>query len=122
MMARCTRPNATNYRFYGGRGVSVCAAWLTFDRFLSDMGERPEGATIDRIDPSGNYEPSNCRWASPATQPGNRRNTRLLHARGEVKTVAGWAGLIGVSRKTIWSRIYLGWTDEEAIEGQRAKQ
>lgn len=73
MIQRCTNPNAGNYSRYGGAGVTVCDRWLDFVNFLEDMGERPEGTSIDRIDPYGNYEPDNCRWADAKTQQNNQR-------------------------------------------------
>lgn len=73
MLARCETPSAGNYKSYGARGVAVCDRWHRFEHFLEDMGKRPEGASIDRIDSDGNYEPSNCRWADNATQHANRR-------------------------------------------------
>jgi hypothetical protein len=73
MRERCNNPNCIAYRHYGGSGVSVCKEWNSFSRFLEDMGNRPSGMTLDRINPYGNYEPCNCRWATWKTQANNKR-------------------------------------------------
>lgn len=74
MKQRCNNPKQRAYKNYGGRGIAVCPAWLhSFENFLVDMGERPAGMTLDRIDPDGNYEPGNCRWATDSMQRRNKR-------------------------------------------------
>lgn len=73
MKRRCLNKQDKNYKWYGEKGVTICKKWQTFEGFLEDMGERPEGTTLDRINPFGNYEPSNCRWADNATQKANTR-------------------------------------------------
>jgi hypothetical protein len=76
MFARCTNPNHKKYDNYGGRGIKICDRWKEFTNFLNDLGERPPGTTLDRIDSNGNYEPGNCRWATQEQQVANRRKRR----------------------------------------------
>lgn len=78
MKQRCLNPKATRYPTYGAVGVTVCSRWMNFENFLVDMGERPEGHTLDRINPYGNYEPLNCRWATYKEQVHNRRRNHAV--------------------------------------------
>lgn len=112
MIQRCTNPNATAFSVYGGRGIGICEEWRSFERFLADMGERPSGTTLDRIDPDGDYEPGNCRWAGAKTQRRNQREefkpklspqkVREIRARAEAgATQQSLADEFGVSRATV---------------------
>lgn len=85
MYERCTTPAQNNYKWYGGRGISVCKRWDIFENFLSDMGEAPEGLTIDRKNNDGNYELDNCRWATYVEQARNRSDNKLTQSK--VKTI-----------------------------------
>jgi len=117
MKARCSNPNNDNYHRYGGRGISVCESWAnSFEQFLADMGERPDGLSIDRIDVNGDYEPSNCRWATATEQMRNTSVNRLITHNGQTKTLVEWAEASGISVQTLHSRLgRWGWSFEDAI-------
>jgi len=116
MLGRCRNKNHRGYKRYGGRGILVCDSWIgSFEAFLSDMGERPEGKTIDRIETDGNYEPSNCKWSTPKEQANNMSRNRYLEFNGERLTVSQWADKQGISYNTLIARIRRGWAVERAL-------
>lgn len=118
---RCTNPKATGYAQYGARGISVCERWVnSFENFLVDMGERPAGTTLDRIDVNGNYAQDNCRWASLKVQNFNKRNTRLIEFQGIRKPLAEWAEEKGLAYSCLYERLKKKWPIDRALtEPQR---
>lgn len=109
MIQRCTNPKDKHYYHYGKRGISVCERWMTFSDFLKDMGERPKGKTIDRFpEQNGNYEPSNCRWATKREQQNNMSRNRLVTHAGETLSIAEWSRRLGVKYSTLHQRLQLG--------------
>lgn len=116
MIQRCTNANNSEYHNYGGRGIKVCSRWRTFEYFLADMGEPPEGKTdLDRIDNNGDYEPNNCRWVSRSENLSNKRNNRNLTFEGRTQTMAQWSRELGINFKTLQLRIKYGWSVEKAL-------
>ncbi len=102
MRRRCNEVTHDQYKYYGGAGVKVCERWQdSFDNFLADMGERPLGMTLDRIDPAGNYEPNNCRWATQKEQMNN--TTRSVKFEG--KTLTEWSEELGIKYDTLSYRL-----------------
>jgi hypothetical protein len=117
MKRRCTNPADRSYKSYGGRGISVCIEWRQFDRFrfwALNAGYRP-GLTIDRIDVNGNYEPSNCRWATQKEQQNNRTNNRRITIDGVTKTLNQWAEAYGANETRVRQQLDRGWTLERAL-------
>lgn len=115
MRQRCNNPNAPDFASYGGRGIKVCDQWADFATFLKDMGERPEGQSLDRIDVNGDYEPGNCRWADPYQQQRNRQGTEYLTHCGLRLSYPDWAARTGVPAKIIRWRLRNGWAVEAAL-------
>lgn len=115
MIQRCTNPKTVAYHQYGGRGIKVCKQWLRFSAFIADMAARPEGTTLDRINPDGNYEKKNCRWATRQTQQRNRRDCRKYVLNGESLTLQEWSERTGISFHALRGRLRLGWTAEDAL-------
>lgn len=117
MKSRCYDKNDKDYPRWGGRGITVCEAWKTsFVEFYKDMGERPKGHTIDRIDNNGNYEPGNCRWAVQKTQSNNTRANYYVDYQGRTQTAKQWAEELGiVEYKTLLYRLRTGWDTHAAM-------
>lgn len=121
MVARCVNSSNDLYHSYGGRGIKVCEEWvkyLAFKEWALSNGYSDK-LSIDRIDNNGNYEPSNCRWATMKQQSNNKRNTRLITLNGETKPFTEWCNQLGLKYKTISRRIEVGRTYENAFLGGR---
>ena len=101
---------------YAGRGIVVCDAWHKFENFYADMGDVPEGMSLDRIDNNGNYEPSNCRWASHTEQMNNKRNNVFIEWNGKKQTVRQWERELNMKPTTLRSRLKYGWSLEKAMQ------
>jgi hypothetical protein len=89
--ARCQKPQNPAYPYYGGRGIKLCERWQSFENFAADMGERPPGLTVDRMDSNGDYEPGNCRWATREEQSNNTSANRFIVFQGRRQTIGKWA-------------------------------
>lgn len=106
MRIRCRNPANQDYKYYGGRGIKVCPQWDDFWQFVADMGTRPAGMSLDRINPDGDYEPGNCRWATLPQQNRNKRSVRKFLLNGQEFIAKELAAICKVDRKMIyrWSR------------------
>ena len=117
MHARCR-----DHPHYGGRGIRVCSAWSSFEQFLADMGTPSPGLSIDRIDNNGNYEPSNCRWATKREQANNTRGNRMECGFGRELTLAEWARELGVTYEALRGQLRRGRSVEQAASHIRSRQ
>lgn len=117
MMQRCNDKNTNSYKNYGGRGINVSNRWIKFEKFYEDMGEVPNGKSLDRIDNNGDYCKKNCRWATKQQQANNRRaKVCFLTHDGETKNLNYWSNKTGINKTTIWMRIYkYGWSVEKSL-------
>lgn len=117
MKMRCTNPKHKQYSYYGGRGITVCEKWLTFEGFLADMGRRPEGErySLDRIDNSKGYYKENCRWATPKQQNNNTRFNRMITLRNSKQVSLQFAlDSTETKRTEFYNRLRKGWTELQA--------
>jgi hypothetical protein len=115
MIQRCSDPNHKSFPAYGGRGILVCERWKTFENFFEDMGEIPDGLTIDRIEVDNGYQPGNCRWATWEEQANNKRRSVLITAFGESLSMSQWARRTGLAKSSIMYRLARGMTAEETL-------
>src|ERR1035438_4343122 len=123
MIQRCTNQNNPRWKDYGGRGIRVCLRWRnSFSAFFYDMGERLKGMTLERINNDGNYEISNCKWASYLEQSQNSRHVKPFVFRGVEYTVRTASQTFRLPVTTIRERIYCGWTIERTLTQPRQCQ
>jgi hypothetical protein len=117
MISRCKNKSQVGYKNYGGRGISVCKRWLTFDNFFADIGKRPSSKhSLERINNDGNYEPINCRWATRKEQASNTRRNVFITFAGETLTIYQWAKKTGIAWTTLYNRLYRSkWPIEYAL-------
>jgi len=116
MRHRCMSPRNTNWLNYGGRGITVCPEWTSFERFYSDMGPRPSPQhSLDRRDNNGPYSPENCRWVLAETQMRNRRSNSLLTYNRVTHTITEWAARLATTVPTIRGRLARGWSIEDTL-------
>jgi hypothetical protein len=116
MWTRCTNAKCERFASYGGRGIKVCQRWRSARAFFEDMGPRPAGMTLGRVDNDGNYEPGNCRWEAWKSQRRNKTTTRLVVVGGEERPLTEWCELYGVSPEVAYARIHrLKWPAHLAV-------
>lgn len=115
MKARCLNPSRPNYSDYGGRGITVCERWLSFENFLADMGHKPPGKSIERLNNDKGYEPGNCCWATEVEQQRNKRSVRHITAHGKTQTIPEWSAERGISQTVIYQRLHNGWAPDVAV-------
>ena len=115
MKTRCLNKNDEHYEGYGKRGITVCQEWMKFEKFYLDMGERPQGKSIDRMDNNKGYYKKNCRWSFHKQQCNNRRDNRILTHNGKIQTIAEWARELGIKYHTLYCRLKKGWSIEKSL-------
>lgn len=122
-MQRCYDKNSHAFNRYGGRGINVCDKWQEFEGFYEDMGDKPDGLSIERCDVNGDYTPENVVWADAKTQANNRRSNVILEHNGKKQTMQQWCDELGLKIGTVWARLNVyGYSVEKALtKGWRAK-
>lgn len=120
MKERCSNPKNSHWHIYGAKNIRVCESWLSFDCFLKDMGFRPDGMTLDRIDGNLNYEPGNCRWATPKQQSRNTDRNIWIEWDGRRQTIKDWSAELGLFKDGLKYRI-ARWGIERAMTTGKLK-
>jgi len=115
MKQRCENPSNPRYASYGGRGIRFCERWRVYKHFLADMGPKPPGTSLERLDNNGNYEPDNCVWATARQQQSNTRRNVFIEYQGLQLTVTEWARRLGLNAEMIFVRLRRGWSPEKAL-------
>lgn len=122
MNKRCNCPTSKRYQSYGGRGIKICKRWRAFATFYADMGERPKGMSLERLNNNGHYTPKNCKWADATQQANNRRSSRKILFNGTEKTLAEWSRIVKLPSYLIQERISrLKWSVEKSFTTPAAR-
>jgi len=115
MKERCSNPGNNRWKSYGGKGIKVCEHWGKFENFLSDMGARPKGKTLDRIENDDDYCPENCKWSTPKEQSHNRTNTVYIEYHGVTLPLVKWSSITGIAGFVLRYRVDAGWSKFDTL-------
>ena len=115
MRQRCSKPTDKDFHNYGARGITVCDRWQDFRNFLADMGEKPEGYSIERVDNNKGYSPDNCKWIPMSQQARNRRMVRYLTIDGITHNLSDWCRHFGIKPCRAFQRLHWGWSEYDAV-------
>ena len=124
MKQRCQNPKTISYRYYGGKGITVCKEWDNSFKAFYDWAianKYSDGLTIDRIDINGNYEPSNCQWATNKEQQNKTSYNKIYTYKGKTQTITQWAESTGISRNMLYKRLMRGWEFEKALTTKKQR-
>jgi hypothetical protein len=116
IMDRCYNMRSSAYKYYGGRGIDVCERWRSVENFISDLGEKPKGKSLDRVDNDKGYGPENCRWATPKEQALNTRKVRLIEFRGQQRPISHWLNDLGIDPSSFYYRLKKGISPSNILE------
>lgn len=120
MIRRCYKPYRKDYKRYGGRGIKVCKRWLkSFSNFYKDMGDKPKGHTLDRIDNNANYSKENCKWSTIKQQNRNQRQSIYIRYNKKTKHLKEWSEILNINYNTLWARLFrFKWSVSDAFKNK----